>query len=173
MKSKNDIQKFQKFLDSLVESYNSPVDITWIEKENLIGLFCVNDKVYQINCIDRGDDIWTYKFYLYDVNTKELLPELTNFNVGKMAILSTVRKGMVYLVENKSPRCLIYAALDDSEARKKLYLDFSRELEREYGYTLNTASFGNKKVFVLYKNIEPEKIEYVMKQLVDEIINDI
>lgn len=54
-KIKNIKDNFQEFLDYLSESYDSPVDITWIEKENLIDLFCVNDKVYQINCINNGD----------------------------------------------------------------------------------------------------------------------
>lgn len=161
---------FQDFLNSLTESFNTPVDIKWIEKEDIIGLFCVNNNVYQINCINRGEDIWTYKFYLYDEKTKELLPELTNFNVGKMSVLSTIRKGMIHLIETKNPKCLIYGSLDKSESRKKLYLVFSRELESKYGFKLNTASFFDKKVFVLHKDIESEKIENVIKE---EIINDI
>lgn len=165
---------FQKFLDSIVESYNSDVDIKWIKNEKkLIGLFRVNNKVYQISCIDRGNGIWTYKFYLYNSDNNELTPELTNFNSGKMSILSTIRKGMIYLIENESPKCLIYGALDNSEARKKLYLDYSRELEKKYDFKLNMASFGNKKVFILYKDIESNKVECVISELINEIINDI
>lgn len=165
---------FEKFINSLVESYDSDVDIKWIKnKEKLIGLFRVNDKIYQITCINRGNEIWTYKFYLYNSKNNELTPELTNFNVGKMSILSTIRKGMIHLIETELPKCLIYAALDNSEARKKLYLDYSRELEKKYKFKLNMAPFGDKKVFILYKDIESDKVEYVINELINELINDI
>lgn len=168
------IDKFQNFLDSLVESYNTPVEIKWIERGNLIGLFCVDDKVYQINCVDRGNDIWTYKFYLYDNASGDLLTNLTNFKTGKMSVLSTIRNGMKYLVKNKSPKCLIFGALDKSEGRKKLYYAFSEELEKEFGYKLNTAKFSNKQIFVLFKpDIDKNLIEVVIKDLIQEIVDEL
>ena len=165
---------FEKYFNSLSESYDSDVDIKWIDRNNnLIGLFSVNDIVYQINCINKGNDIWTYKFYLYDSNSKELSPDITNFNTGKMSVLSTVRKGMRYLIDNKTPKCLIFGSLDTSEGRKKLYSRYSNEIKELYGYELHTSKIHNKKIFVLVKDIEFYKVEKIVDELIDEILNDI
>jgi len=170
----NHFDSFEKFFNSLSESYNSDVDIKWIDRnDNLIGLFSINNIVYQINCINKGNDIWTYKFYLYDSNLKELSPDITNFNTGKMSILSTIRKGMLYLIDNKTPKCLIFGSLDKSEGRKKLYSRYSNEIKELYGYELHTSQIDNKKVFVLVKDIEFYKVEKIVNELIDEILNDI
>lgn len=169
------MKHIKSFLSSLIESYNTKVDIKWVDKsDRLIGLFSVDENVYQINCIDRGNDIWTYKFYLYDQKTNELLPELTNFNSGKMSILSAIRDGMDYLIEKKSPNCLIFASLDKSEGRKKLYFRYSKEIESEFGFKLNTALFDDKEVFILYRNgVNVDDIDKVVQDLINEIINEI
>lgn len=165
------IKSLEIFFDKLKESYDSDVEIRWIERSNkLIGLFSVDEKVYQIDCINRDNNIWTYKFYLYDQNTNAMNPGLTNFNTGKMSVLSTVRKGMKYLIENKDPDALIFGALDESEGRKKIYWRFSKEIEKEYSYKLYTNVENGNQSFILFKeNINLDILMNTFKKIVEDI----
>lgn len=166
------IKKLDDYFNKLKESYDSDVEIRWIERSNkLIGLFSVDEKVYQIDCINRDNNIWTYKFYLYDQNTNVMNPGLTNFNTGKMSVLSTVRKGMKYLIENKDPDALIFGALDESEGRKKLYWRFSKEIEKEYSYKLYTSVENGNQSFILFKeNINLDILMNTFKKIVEDIL---
>lgn len=99
-----------------------------------------------------------------DIKWVDKSDRLTNFNSGKMSILSAIGDGMNYLIEKKSPNCLIFASLDSSECRKKLYFRYSKEIESEFGFTLNTALFGDKEVFILYRNeINVDDIDKVVQ----------
>jgi hypothetical protein len=165
------IKKLNEYFDKLKESFNSDVEINWAKKFNkLIGLFSVDEKVYQIDCVDRGNNIWTYKFYLYDNKTNVMSPELTDFNTGKMSVLSTVRKGMIYLIENENPDALIFGALDDSEGRKKLYWRFSKEIEKEHDYKLYTNVEKGNQSFILFKeNINLDILMDTFEKIVEDI----
>lgn len=164
---------FEKSLDYLLESYNTPVDIKWIDNNNqLIGLFMINDKIYQITCADKGEDIWTYKFYLYENN--ELSPNLTNYKRGSLSVLSTVRDGMKYLLNNKQPKGLVFGALDKSEGRKKLYLTYSNEISNLYNYEFITKNQDNKQLYILFKNdIDREILFKKIQEIIEELFNEI
>jgi hypothetical protein len=165
------IKRLEEYFDKLEESFNSDVEIKWIEKyQKMIGLFSVDEKVYQIDCVDRGNDIWTYKFYLYDPNMNKFLPDLTDFKTGKMSVLSTVRKGMCYLIESKNPKALIFGALDESEGRKKLYYRFSQEIVKRYGYKLSTHVKNGNQAFLLFKEeINKDILMETFSRIVEEI----
>lgn len=61
------MKSFKQFWDEVNEALDNPCDIKWIDKENeLIGLFQVVSKAYTINCSNRGDNIWYFKFYVWD-----------------------------------------------------------------------------------------------------------
>ena len=165
------IKKLEEYFDKLEESFNSDVEIKWVEKSNkLVGLFSVDEKIYQIDCIDRENNIWTYKFYLYDTKTNVMSPRLTNFNTGKMSVLSTIRKGMCYLIENKNPESIIFGALDESEGRKKIYWSFSNELEKKYNYKLSTNVKNGNQAFILYKeDIDKDILMNTFEKIVEDI----
>jgi len=164
----NNLTNFNKFFDS----YNTPVQINWIESlTSLIGTFIVNSKIYQIKCVNRTNDIWTYKFYLY--RGGQLFPDLTNYQTGRMSILSTIRQGIKYLIDTKSPKSIIFAALDESEGRKKLYWRYSKELEKEYSYSLITKNVSDKQIFFLYKNISVNTILLVLDDIVRDTLDEI
>lgn len=168
------VDKFDEFLNSLFESYDSHVDIKWIDKDNkLIGLFSVEGRVYQITCINKGGNVWTYKFHIYDTIKNGFSPELTNFNTGKMSVLSTIRRGMDYLINTKSPNAIIFGALDESESRKKLYWIYSSEIVREYEYERITQNQNNKQIFILYKKIDKNYLLTIVKNIIEETINEI
>jgi len=169
-----EIKDFDEFFDGLIESFNSPLPIKWVDKKNaLIGLFTINGQVYQINCLEKGNNIWTFKFYLFDPIKNTMSPELTKFNKGSMSILSTIKIAMEYLIKTKNPNALIFGALDKSEARKKLYYLYSNELGKEYGFTFFTKVEKEKQIFVLFKDIDKEALFNTIQTIIEETLNEI
>jgi hypothetical protein len=169
------IEKFNldKSLKDFFEGFNTPVDIKWIDKPNeLIGLFSVNDKVYQITCKEKEDKIWTYKFYNYNIEKNKLDIELTNFNTGYMSVLSTIRIGMEYLIDKKNPKALIFGATDNSKGRKSLYDRFSKELCENYQFKFSSSEFKDKRVFVIHKELNKEFLFKVVQDVIEELFNE-
>jgi hypothetical protein len=164
IKKYNDLDIFWKEIN---ESYENPESIRWIENENkLIGLFIVNNEIYKIECDLYDHDIWTYKFMKYDTISGQFIMYLIG-DIGfkdKMTILGTIRKGMEYIIIEKSPNSLIFSALDDSVGRKKLYERFSEEIVNKYGFKYKTSLQNDKQIFILYKRIDIELILDVIKK---------
>jgi hypothetical protein len=69
----NRLQKFNKFIEDLSESLDtSNIKIRWIDKPNkLIGLFIIDDNVYQLD-FNRTGDVWSYKFYFVSKQGNEV-----------------------------------------------------------------------------------------------------
>jgi hypothetical protein len=162
---------FDKFINDIHESYNSPVvDIRWIDKDGLVGLFIVSNIIYKIQCNPHKNNIWTFKFMRHDIATGSYSLNLTKTNpIDKMSILGTVRKGMRYLIDEKKPSGLIFSTLDDSPGRKKLYTSYSNEIVKEYNYSLRTNLQDNKMIFILHKNIDIDLIIDVIGEFINEI----
>ncbi|HHX69462.1 MAG TPA: hypothetical protein GX708_15630 [Gallicola sp.] len=166
-------ESFDKSVERLFEGFDTPVDIKWIDNNNeLIGLFQVNDKVYKISCEYKNNDIWTYKFYNYDSIKKSLDIKLTNFNTGYMSVLSTIRSGMEYLIDTKDPKSIIFGATDRSKGRKVLYERFSNELCDKYNFELTINGVENKKIFILYKDIDKEILFESVERIIEELFNE-
>ncbi len=163
-----------KKFDELLESYDSPVNINWTAFDGkLVGIFLVRGVQYQISCLDKGYGVWTYKFYVCISESNELSPNLTNNDVGKLSILSTIRDGMKYLIETKNPKSVIFGAFDKSEGRKKLYWRYSEELKNEYDFKLLTKNRDDKQIFILYKQIEIDDLLKIIDVIVSDVINEI
>ena len=170
MTNKQFIKKMDEYFDMVSEAFDSPLDIRWVDKDDkLIGLFTVYNNVYQINCNNIGDDFWTYKFFFYDKEKNVMDPNLTGFDKDKFRVLPTVKEGIINLINEKNPMCIIYGSLDESLGRKKLYDSFSKELSQKYDYEYTTqgiGEYGEKQIFILYKN-------NINKQLLMNKIGDI
>lgn len=152
------------FWKEINESYNSPVDIRWINKsKKLIGLFIVKNEIYKIECDLYNHNIWTYKFMKYDIDSGQFIMYLIGNVKDKMTILGTIRKGMEYLIIEKSPNSLILSALDDSDGRKKLYDRFSEEIVNKYGFKYKSSLQNDKQIYILYKNISIDEVLSVIK----------
>ena len=148
------------FFDSIEEAFNNPLEIRWIDKTNIIiGLFHVNNRVFQINCENKNNNFWKYDFYLMDKD-KNLSPELTGLDKDKYRVMPTVKKGFYYLYDNKNPDAIIFGAGDKSRGRKKLYESFAQEFALEKNYIFYTKMFNNKQVFILYKEHADKKLLY-------------
>lgn len=95
------IKKLDEYFKIISEAFENPLSIRWVDKDNiLIGLFTVNNNIFQINCINKNNNIWKYEFYIMDEN-KNFSPELTKNEKDKYRVLPTVKSGMMYLVNNK------------------------------------------------------------------------
>jgi hypothetical protein len=164
------IDKFDKFFSELNESYEKKATIKWVDNNHLIGLFIVSNIVYKIQCIPYDNNIWSYKFMRYNnqTNTFDLNLIKTDWK-DKMTILSTIRSGMDYLINNKNPNGLIFAALDSSDGRKKLYETYSNEIVNNYYYKLEKNLFEDKLIFILYKNIAINLVIDVIEDMISEI----
>lgn len=172
MKSiKNDIQKFEEYCSSLYEAFNSPLNITWEESEkSLVGFFFINSDYYKISCLKYDFNIWTYKFFVLDSDKGEFSQTSKGDSNNKMKVLSTIRSGMEYLINSKNPNALIFMASDNSESRKKIYHYFSEEIEKKFNYTFITNRKGDHQIYILYKNINLDKILEQIDKIKNEII---
>ena len=165
------IKDYNNFISNIFESYDNPVDIDWEEFENkLIGYFIVNNVKYKIECICRDNNIWTYKFLKFDEESNSYIMELSETDpISKMCVLGTIRKGVDYLIVNKNQNGLIYAALDDSNGRKKLYTRFSNEIVKKYGYSFKSNKQGDKEIFLLYKDVNLDLLIDVIGDIISEV----
>ena len=163
------VKKLDDFFEMIKEAFKDPLEIKWIDKAgHLIGLFGVNDNIYQINCVERGKNIW--KFDFYSVERKEdnfvLSPDMTNRERDKFRVLPTVVVGLEYLVLQKKPEAIILGAVDSSKGRKKLYASFLDDLSLKMNYKFYTKVYktseeinSTKQLFVLYKEgIDSDKL---------------
>jgi hypothetical protein len=162
------IKNFDDFWSKVNDAFNNPVEIRWIDKEvELIGLFSVNNKVYNILCKNVGSNIWTFKFYHFIDN--ELSPRLTNDYKNSFKVLPTIKIAFEYLISEKSPNSIIFGSLDKSEGRKKLYNSFSIDISKKYNYEYTTNKIDNNQIFILSKEIDKEILLSKVAELIEDI----
>ena len=164
------LDNFDEFINDIFESYDNPVEIKWLEDNNGIsGIFEVSKIMYKIQCKLYENNIWTFKFIRYDIVNKTQHLDMVKTNTNhKMCILGTIRKGMEYLIDVKSPNGLIFSAFDKSLGRKKLYLTYANEIVDKYDYHLRTNLQDDKLIFILYKDLN---LNYII-DIIGDIIDD-
>jgi hypothetical protein len=148
--------RFSKLLDGYIndikETLNTDIEIKWVDKKTLlIGLFNINNEVYQIFCKNYGEDVWSFKFQHFNKNTSLLSHDLTGFNHSNFSILSVVIKGFEYLINAKNPNAIVYGAGDESKGRKNLYSSFCNDISKKYNYEKINRLESNKQLFVNFK----------------------
>lgn len=159
------IKKLDDYLKYINEAFDNPLPIKWIDKdESIRGLFIVNENIYNISCINKGNYIWKYDFYFIDKD-KTFSPELTNNEKDKYRVLPTIKSGMLYLINNKNVNAIVFGAADSSKGRKKLYESFCNKFSKDNSLEFYTKLQDDKQIFVMYKKNIDKNI------LVDTIIN--
>ena len=163
------IKKLDEYFKIISEAFENPLSIRWVDKDNiLIGLFTVNNNIFQINCINKNNNIWKYEFYIMDEN-KNFSPELTKNEKDKYRVLPTVKSGMMYLVNNKKVDAIVFGATDSSRGRKKLYESFCNDFSKENNFEYYTSIQNDKQIFVMYsKNIDKNILIDTIIKIVDE-----
>lgn len=164
----NEIKYFNDFWKPCVEAFNSPSKIAWLVNyaNNLYGEFYINDDRYEINCDEWGDDIWSYKFYYDDNGSKT--SELIDKDENKFKTLSTIREGMIFLLDNKKPNGIIINIMDQSTfaservrgttGREYVWDRFSREISKKYNFEYQKMELLGVKVLMLWRNITFDKM---------------
>jgi hypothetical protein len=152
------IKKIDEYFDNLSEAFDNPLPIKWVDKGDILrGLFTVNDNIYQIVCVNKGNNIWKYDFYFFEKN-KNFTPELTGLEKDKFRVLPTVKDGIKYLYDNKDINAIVFGASDKSKGRKKLYEQFCKYFSSENNLEFYTKVHSDlnenidRQIFVLYKN---------------------
>jgi hypothetical protein len=155
------IKKLDDFFEMVKEAFKDPLEIQWIDKAgHLVGLFEINDNVYQINCVEKENNIWKFDFYSVERKADSIVlsPDMTNRERDKFRVLPTVLVGLEYLVLQKSPEAIILGAADSSKGRKKLYASFLEDFCLKIDYKFYTKVYqtseditSTKQLFVLYK----------------------
>ncbi len=172
--SQEDYDKiFNDYFKPFNEAFNSPSDIEWVDTGNsLNGQFLVNGDLYDINCDDLVDNIWTYKFtYSSGTGSSEKTHDLIDNESNKFKTLSTIRKGMKYLLDNKKPNGIIIVLMDDSRGREYVWGRFSKEISESYGYQLYKNNFMECRFFMLWKDIPFEKMNEAFTLLIRNYTN--
>jgi hypothetical protein len=163
------IKKLDEYFKTISEAFENPLPIKWVDKNSiLIGLFTVNSNIFQINCINKDNNIWKYDFYIMDKD-KNFSPELTKNEKDKYRVLPTVKSGMQYLLDNKEFDAVVFGATDNSRGRKKLYESFCIEFSKDNNLEFYTKIQDNKQIFTLFKkNIDKKILTDTIIQIVDE-----
>jgi hypothetical protein len=163
------IKKLDEYFKTISEAFENPLPIKWVDKNSiLIGLFTVNSNIFQINCINKDNNIWKYDFYIMDKD-KNFSPELTKNEKDKYRVLPTVKSGMQYLLDNKEVDAVVFGTTDNSRGRKKLYESFCIEFSKDNNLEFYTKIQDNKQIFTLFKkNIDKKILTDTIIQIVDE-----
>ena len=82
-----------------------------------------------------------------------------------MRVLSTIREGMKFLIEEKIPNGLIINVTDGSRVREYLWGKFSKEISDKYEYELLTKKVMGYKTFFLWKEIEFEDVNLAFNKI--------
>jgi len=163
------LKKLDYFFNILKEAFDNPLEIKWVDKGNtLIGLFRNNENVYKINCINKNNNIWKYDFYFFEEN-KIFTTELTGLNKDKYRVLPTIKIGIQYLVDNKSPNAIVFGAADKSKGRKKLYESFCIDFASKNNFNFYTKIEDDKQLFILFKDsLDKDILTETVIKIIDE-----
>jgi hypothetical protein len=165
------IKRIDDLFSDISEALDNPLPIKWIDKnDKLIGLFTVNNNVYQINCINKGSNIWKYDFYKVENPDKFIfLPELTGLEKDKWRVLPTIKDGMYYLISNKLVDAIVFGATDKSKGRKKIYDSFCKDFSEKNNFEFYTKIQDDKQLFILFrKNINMKNLGDIVTSIIEE-----
>lgn len=145
------------FRDFINEAGKTAAEIKWVKKnKNYYGVFYINEQKFEINVTlmdNEKADVYQFKFYR-DKSTKM-------FNDTKYAfgVVATIKEALDYIVKTLKPDILVFAASDDSTARKALYKLEAARIASKYDYfditrskDIKEAGFASDIIFGICKN---------------------
>jgi hypothetical protein len=177
------ILNFDKYLDSLFESMNSPKNIEWKEKgeKKWLGYFNVDKHKYMIRIFNNGNSIYSGKFFIEDEN-KDWSPDMIGENkaTNTMIVMSTIKKAYFEFFEIVDINAMVISSTGNSKGKRFLYNLFCNECIK-----MKPNFIYEKKSKVHSKNIENNKLKenisvlYIIYKndfdlnLLNQTINDI
>ncbi len=143
--------------DYLNEAGKTASEIKWNKKnKNYYGQFYIGEQKFEIEVTimdNETADVYQFKFYRNS--------DVKMFNDNKYAfgVVATIKEALDYIVSTIKPDILVFAASDNSSARKELYKLEAAKVAVKYKYNsiasskgLKDAGFDNDVIFGIYKN---------------------
>ena len=147
------------FRDYMNEAGKSPVEVKWTKKnKNYHGEFFIDDQKFEIAVTLMDNelvDVYQFKFYRNS--------DVKMYNDVKYAfgVVATIKEALDYIVGLLKPDMLVFAASDNSAARKALYKLGAASVADKYKYNsiasskgIKEAGFASDVIFGIYKNEE-------------------
>ena len=145
------------FKDFINEAGKDPAEIKWVKKnKNYHGEFFINGQKFEIDVTlmdNEKADAYQFKFYRND--------DVKMFNDVKYAfgVVATIKEALDYIVKTIKPDILVFAASDNSAARKALYKLEAAKIATKYNYLditrskdIEEAGLASDIIFGIYKN---------------------
>lgn len=155
------------FRDFMNEAGKDPAEIKWVKKnKNYYGEFFINDQKFDIEVTlmdNKKANVYQFKFYRNE--------DVKMFNDVKYAfgVAATIKEALDYIVKKINPDVLVFAASDNSAARKALYKLEAAKVASKYKYNsiassrgLEEAGFASDVIFGIYKN------DKILQDVLDE-----
>jgi hypothetical protein len=139
------LNSFKNFIDNLSETMDYEYDVDWKEFENdYVGYFKTKNNKYRILIINKGYDIFYFKFQILINKNWEF------FSSGDekefLKVLSTIRKQILKFLKNYNPNSVIFYSFDSN--RSLLYKRFCESLVKNEDYKY--YSDVKNRIFVIY-----------------------
>ena len=147
------------FSDYINEAGKSPVEVKWTKKnKNYNGEFFIGEQKFEIEVTlmdNETAEVYQFKFYRNS--------DVKMYNDVKYAfgVVATIKEALDYIVKTIKPDMLVFAASDNSAARKALYKLGAAKVADKYKYNsiasskgIEEAGFASDVIFGIYKNEE-------------------
>jgi len=167
----NLIKRFNRYFDKIEESLNSPKEIEWIENDSeSIGRFKVGEFDYRIEFIKQIGNNWSYSLSYFDKEGEVWSYNISQKGPGGFSVLSTIKSSLYYLNDLYKPNSIIFSAIDSSETRKRLYLNFCQEFCKSNKWKFSNRGTEDKKLFLMFNDdISDVEKEQTMKSVIKVI----
>lgn len=146
-------------LKYLNEADKTPVDIKWVKENNeMHGEFLIEDQIFTIEVTKLENtyvpDIYQFKFYRGSNRT-----EIFNDIKYVYKVIPTIKQAFDYVISTLHPSILLFATIDNSSMRKKLYSLEAEIISNKYKYknisksdTLKKMGYDTNVLVGIYKN---------------------
>jgi hypothetical protein len=164
-----------KFFDDLKEALGTPVEIEYLRQDDTIyGFFVVNDSEYLIEAKFILHDFLTFKFKAKTPDNKYTMEITNDRNCEKHRVLPTVEKGLLHIINTYNPRGVIFATLDSSIGRKRLYDKFTdKYISNNKNKKCTKHEYNNEKIYIIHDITENADIVIDVVKYTYENLNNI
>ena len=143
--------------DYLNEAGKTAAEIKWNKKnKDYYGEFHISGQKFDIEVTLMDNelaDVYQFKFY------RDKYTKMFNDNKYAFGVVATIKEALDYIVKKIKPDILVFAASDDSTARKALYKLEAAKIASKYDYLDITRSkdieemgYGGDVIFGIYKS---------------------
>jgi len=167
------IKRFNDYFDKIEEAFNTPAIVEWQENdEALIGYFEVEQNKFRIECLKQIGNNYSYGFAIFRDNNWSY--QLANLDNGGFSVLATIKEGLEYLYNKRTPNAILFSAVDNNTTRKRLYEGHCHKFCEKHGLKLSNRGDDDKSkiLFLMFNDniseYEREEIFSSVKKMIEE-----